>query len=59
MQTSYDLLIRNATIVDGTEAIRYTADIGIYQHLLVKQRLILKGKWPHLVSLMRTRMTTA
>ncbi len=36
MQTSYDLLIRNATIVDGTEAIRYTADIGINGDRIVK-----------------------
>jgi N-acyl-D-amino-acid deacylase len=36
MQTTYDLLIRNATIVDGTEAIRYTADIGINGDRIVK-----------------------
>ena len=29
MTTKFDLLIRNATVIDGTGADRYTADIGI------------------------------
>ena len=29
MQKKFDLIIRHATVIDGTGAPRYTADIGI------------------------------
>jgi N-acyl-D-amino-acid deacylase len=36
MTTKFDLLIRNATVIDGTGADRYTADIGINADRIAK-----------------------
>lgn len=40
----YDLLIKDATIVDGTEKPRYLADIGIFNEKIVKIGKIEKSK---------------